>query len=403
MLAQDTGPFITPFDALADFLEIPDSAYETASARYMDLGDWLHDASRSSSASFSPTVFPQGSFRLGTAIRPWKRDHFDLDLTCVLADGVSMDRWTQRDVKDHLGRDLEDYRRERGIREHLEEKHRCWRLNYQDAMTFHMDIVPAIPQTQVTQSQLSELMVTKGVRATDAMELARYSIAITDDRHPEYETVSYKWLKSNPEGFARWFEGRMRQAEVYLRELADRLLLKSVEALPTYLWKTPLQRSVQILKRHRDVMFEQNPDVKPPSVIISTLAARGYGGEVDLGAALRHIVETMDQHIAEASPRVPNPVNPEEDFADRWGSPEGRRLDLEGNFRRWLEQAKIDVELYGAAESADAAAEQAALKFGANVDRQVLARAVGLGAVAAPLKAVHHLRRDDVPKPWRSK
>jgi hypothetical protein len=35
--------------------------------------------------------------------------------------------------------------------------------------------------------------------------------------------------------------------------------------------KTPLQQAVQILKRHRDMMFADDPEHKPISVIITTL------------------------------------------------------------------------------------------------------------------------------------
>ena len=399
-MARNGGVRLAPLDALADSLEIPDSAYETASARYKDLGNWLQDDSRASSAKHQPNVYPQGSFRLGTATRPWRRDHYDLDLTCVLAEGVSADRWTQAQLKQLLGHDLEAYRRERGVHVPLDEKHRCWRLNYQDDMTFHMDIVPAVPQTSVVRARLHELMSSAGLSDHYAVEVSHHAIAITDDRHPAYRAVSVDWPRSNPEGYALWFEGRMRQADRYLRDLAQRRQLASVAELPSQLWKTPLQRSVQILKRHRDVMFERDPDVKPPSIIITTLAAKAHRGESDLGAALSSIVGTMDHHVSEVSPRVANPVNPEEDFADAWGTPEGRRLDLEGHFRRWLEQVRSDLENYIGCTTTDSAVEQADAKFGARVDQHKLEIESGSSAGAEPARSVHVIRREDVPKPW---
>lgn len=54
---------------IAEFIDIPDSAYETAEKRYVDLGDCLSDASRTESASYDPHIFPQGSFRLGLVFR----------------------------------------------------------------------------------------------------------------------------------------------------------------------------------------------------------------------------------------------------------------------------------------------------------------------------------------------
>ena len=58
------------------------------------------------------------------------------------------------------------------------------------------------------------------------------------------------------------------------------LLAESVRAVPKYQSnKTPLQRAVQILKRHRDIMFAGDED-KPVSIIITTLAAKAYQGDV---------------------------------------------------------------------------------------------------------------------------
>ena len=51
-------------------IDIPDSAYQAAQRRFDDLEKWLRDKSKSKSAEFEPHVHPQGSFRLGTAIKP---------------------------------------------------------------------------------------------------------------------------------------------------------------------------------------------------------------------------------------------------------------------------------------------------------------------------------------------
>lgn len=60
------------------------------------------------------------------------------------------------------------------------------------------------------------------------------------------------------------------------------LLAESVRAVPKYQSnKTPLQRAVQILKRHRDIMFAGDED-KPVSIIITTLAAKAYQEKVRL-------------------------------------------------------------------------------------------------------------------------
>jgi hypothetical protein len=71
-----------------------------------------------------------------------------------------------------------------------------------------------------------------------------------------------------------------------------------VDELPTYQWKTPLQRCVQILKRHRDVMFADHPAAKPISVIITTLAASAYAGETNIDEAMRNILTNIENLVS---------------------------------------------------------------------------------------------------------
>ena len=118
--------------------------------------------------------------------------------------------------------------------------------------------------------------------------LATLAIAITDRRHPLYDQITRTLLSSNPRGFAAWFEERTRPLALgRMRHLVERGLYSSVEIVPPYEWKTPLQQSIQILKRHRDVMFRDDPGARPISMIITNLAAHAYAEESDLWSALR--------------------------------------------------------------------------------------------------------------------
>jgi hypothetical protein len=201
-----------------------------------------------------------------------------------------------------------------------------------------MDVVPSIPQTRETRTQLQEAMAAKGIEQNLAASVASLAGAITDDRKLNYEKLSLDWHISNSEGYALWFESRIRQAKLLMEAFAR----AKVDALPARQHKSPLQFCIQILKRHRDVMFEKNPDPKPISIIITTVAARAYNGEEDLTQAMTSIMRGMRKFISSAIPRVPNPVNPAEDFADRWYTAEGQRLDLEGNFYAWLDAVERD-------------------------------------------------------------
>jgi hypothetical protein len=383
-------------DFLAESLDIPDSAYEAAADRYRDLGNWLHDTSKSKSAQYDPNVFPQGSFRFGTAIKPWKSEDYDLDLSCNLR-ALTKNDCTQEDLKRLIGEDLDSYRKERGIFQNKEEKHRCWRLIYQDNLSFHMDIVPSIPQEENVILALKEQMIQAGTDSVLAKDVAVHAIAITDNRHRSYRIISSKWDISNPEGYAKWFESRMRQAGhlLVLRAMIEQVA--KVEDLPTYKWKTPLQRCIQIIKRHRDVMFEQNSDVKPISIILTTLAARAYQGETDLYDAISTILSRMGDLVRPQIPRVPNPVDPREDFADKWWKTrEGNTL--ENNFRLWLNQAKSDFDILTSSQNKEFIAEQAVQKFGTYLDSKKLSGITGASSIITGPKSY---QITGAGKPWR--
>jgi hypothetical protein len=385
---------------LAQMLEelaVPDSAYEKAISRYKDIGDWFC-RDNSSLADFDPHVFPQGSFRFGTVIRPLNaEEEYDVDLTCKLRNGVTKSSHTQKELKELVGEELKAYRVARQIQEKLESKHRCWRLNYQDELKFHADIVPAIPEEQSRRMLILDSLQKSSY--SNPSEAADSTVVITDDREPNFKEISADWNVSNPEGFAQWFEARMRTS----RELArlDKALLETV---PVFKKKSPLQQVVQLLKRHRDVMFEDNPDLKPISMIITTLAARAYNGEPDLSSALTNILNCMGSFVQSHSPRIPNPVRPEEDFADRWSMQKNRNLNLEKNFWAWLEQAKQDFEKIVNQNTAQLIVGKAKERFNVNLDESRLVKSLGgfgLNANQAVSK-VQIIEEKHAPKPWKS-
>jgi hypothetical protein len=116
----------------------------------------------------------------------------------------------------------------------------------------------------------------------------------------------------------------------------------SVEDVPDYQVKTPLQRAIQILKRHRDTVFSDD-EHKPISIIITTLAALSYDNEASLSLAMQKIVFGMEGFIQRQNGQayIPNPVNPLENFADKWAEEPKK----EQRFRSWLEQLKSDYRL----------------------------------------------------------
>lgn len=326
---------------IADALDIPPSKFEEAKSRYEAIGEWL-DRDASSIAAFSPAISPQGSFLLGTVTRPLTAaEEYDVDLVCLLQ-GTKTD-FTQKSLKEAVGREVELYAQAQNMEKPPEEGRRCWTLHYADGTQFHMDVLPALPDEQRYQVTLKE----HGYDAiADDPELTRQAITITDRARPEYARVTDDWPQSNPMGYAAWFRSRMTvQLNERKKARATReLITASVDDIPDYKVKTPLQRAIQLLKRHRDWMFANEGEHKPISIIITTLAAHAYNEESTISDALQSILRDMANYIEYQGNEVgiANPVNPAENFADKWAEEPKKRE----NFERWLDQARRDFALY---------------------------------------------------------
>lgn len=316
-------------DAIVDRLDIPKSYYRRAAERHKSLGEWLCRPN-SAVAHLNPTVASQGSFRYGTVIVPVHTNwEYDLDNVAILQ--LAKTALTQKQIKDVYGSEIKGYALAHGMQP-PEEKNRCWRLHYSDEVKFHIDSLPSLVEEQTVINAI----ISRGVPP----HLAALAVAITDKRHPEYQTITRALLSSNPRGFAAWFEERTRPwAGARIKKLVEQRFYASVEDVPPYEWRTPLQRSIQLLKRHRDVMFRDNPSGAPISMIITNLSAHAYSGEPEIGSALTNILESMPQYVRDMRPRVPNPADPAEDYADKWT----KNPMLEQNFWTWHAQAKADL------------------------------------------------------------
>jgi hypothetical protein len=382
--------------SILEKIELPEGAYEKAEKRYKDIGEWLHRPD-SSCVEYDPLVFSQGSFRLGTAIKPDSDEEYDLDMGCNLRQGLSKSQITQEQLKNHVGDELELYRKARAIKEELAEKKRCWRLEYADELSFHMDIVPCIPESEIARSVLKQRMV-ENSRFDDALaqNVSELAVSITDNTDPEYSAKTGNWRISNPEGYARWFETRMKTAREVINE-REMSFKASIDSLPYYQWKTPLQQVIQLLKRHRDTMFKDGEDSKPISVIITTLAAKAYDGESDLASALANVLSRMGDYINSVAPYVANPVNPSEDFADKWYDNGSAEYRLQDNFYKWLYQARADFKALCSKDSSQLVIDAA--DRGLDIDLDSTSVALALDLSAAVITRTKEMRSSD-PKPW---
>ena len=245
---------------------------------------------------------------------------------------------SQAGLKDRVGARLKLHPRYRRI---LDEGSRCWTLDPADA--FHMDILPAIPDL----NGLPE------------------SILITD------KDLFY-WQHSNPIGYADWFKLQMQERFNEQRRVIAKAINASVEDVPMWRVKTTLQRAIQLLKRHRDIYFQNDQDDKPISIIITTLAAKAYDNNPNLHEALFDMVVGMKDHIElrDSVYWVPNPVNPAENFADKWERYPARATKFFG----WLARVESDLTVFAKAAGIDNVAESLAPSFGAKLVGQAVNR-----------------------------
>jgi hypothetical protein len=325
-------------------LDIPPALRAAAESEYQSVGGWLADHADPGGDGWR--VYPQGSFRLGTVVRPEGVDEYDLDAVCVRA--LDKSQTTQAMLKGEVGEVLDRYLQARAGDPDgptaREERKRCWTLNY--PAPFHIDVLPALPNP----------------------ETQPHGILLTDRklRH---------WQYSNPIAYANWFQDRMRrelvQKQVRLAE-AERV---PPERVPLHTIKTTLQRVVQVLKVHRNRYFADDLDSRPASILITTLAAHAYQGEASLEQAVLDTVRAMPGLVRYEDDRwlVPNPVEPRENFADKWAE----HHDLASAFYDWLQRLEEDLLNAAETEGIDRAVVALSESFGEPVTKAAAAIAEG--------------------------
>lgn len=140
-------------DEICRVLELTTAQLEAARTSCEAVAEWL-------SASDNPLlkwieIYAHGSTGLGTTVRPIGREDFDVDLICKVL-RFTADR-PPAELKRIVGDRLKENARYAGM---LEEKKRCWRLNY--AREYHLDISPTIVNTECSNG--GELVPDKKLR-----------------------------------------------------------------------------------------------------------------------------------------------------------------------------------------------------------------------------------------------
>ncbi len=249
--------------------------------------------------------YPQGSIAIGATIASkLKTDEFDIDIAAQLdlSDCVS--------PNEPLDLLFEAIRGEPGSRyyEMTERKPRCITVNYKDKM--HLDVTPLI-RREDTPERESWLFHHKPEAPSESGKAITNSYGFAD------------WFKANTppdQDFADIFEARASEYEQMVALAAES------ESVPPH--EPPFQKSralivLQLLKRWRNVQYDERFERRPPSILLSKLIADAANHTGRLSEELLHQAQQMlskfrHWHNADCLIQVANPVCEQDVLTDRW-------------------------------------------------------------------------------------
>lgn len=280
-------------------LQITDTQYNKAKEHYEAIGKLL-DASDSPLAIYKPHIYPQGSLRISTTVKPIHQEEYDLDLVCEF----QALNWREISEPVRLLDEIEKLlKADSTYASMIEHKNRCIRIVYKD--DFHLDILPACPDK----------------------ELGHGCLLVPDRK-------AANWKPSNPSGFASWFDTQAsKRIQIATESVQPFVQRVRMESHPT------LKRVVQLMKRRRDVAFANNRENAPISIVLTTLAAQHHQYHTSVIHAFTDILDGIVESLPTNGDRlyVLNPANPSEDLSERWNS-DRKGYDMFANWITGLRQ-----------------------------------------------------------------
>lgn len=390
---------------LIEGLDISPTMHKNATEKYKAVATYLQVQ------GLTCDIFPQGSFSLGTVVRPYKESKevdYDLDFICCL--GEQKEKTTARYVKNIVKDTL---CKSELYKEKLQdiEWDKCWTLSYAEVngIGFNIDIVPGVSE--------SDEIIHSIVRGNLSEEDAKLAVAITDKRNQ-----NYFWLTSNPRAYKNWFEAINKPFLEYDRQNRRQIILEksrqiynSIEEIPEDLERSSLQRVIQILKHHRDVYYcrIKKEDLKPTSAIITTICAEiayGINPSLDVFELLQIIANDFEIYsknqilteeefskqyenkntIRKSDGKwcIINPVNSNDNLADSWNeNPEKAEL-----FFKWVKVMRKDC-----LESLQIEDNEFIALLENNFGREYVKKSIDLNDYAT----VTPMFITNTPKPWR--
>lgn len=317
--------------ALIEDVDITFTMYKNAEQKYNAITTVLENC------GLPTKIYPQGSFALGTFIKPKKakrKGEYDLDVVCEVDYDKSL--MTPSKLYEKIKQLLSDS----GIYgDKLDFYDECITITYSecDGFSFSIDIVPAVPEDSFDIEKMKTM--------SNEPDLCDTAIAISKAKN-----IS-EWGRSNPKGYRKWFDGINSKFLKYGKHTnrskvfeQTKHIYDSVEKIPSNLTRTPLQRVIQILKLHRNNYFENSSvkQFKVNTVIITTLVAKiasdapEYYDTFELLSYVLNELKNYSQLINNHTQfkqifpqrdlisfdgriwRINNPANPLDNLADSW-------------------------------------------------------------------------------------
>lgn len=305
---------------IAEEIQLDDTRKERMEVAYRAIESLLNeDTGFFKDAIFE--IYPQGSVRIGTTVKPIGKNEFDLDIVVHIV--MDWKKYPPQYIYNQLKRVLQNSDR---YKDKVELKNRCIRLNY--AGDFHMDILPGCQESNYDKDKL----------------------VIPDRKLGD-------WTSGNPRGYGNWFIEKSNLAKITLLEKAY-----AMENLPAdeFSKKKPLQRAVQLIKMYRDEYFKSNPEMATSSIILTTITGEFYEGEESIFDTIENIINKIKQNFNSVGSignrlKILNPVNSQEDFSDKWD--DDKEPELYEHFNKFIihlnKQWKILKEDNGVIEEAN--------------------------------------------------
>lgn len=314
-------PLSEPLDALlADIairVQLSATNHRLAVERYQAVNEWI-ERDGSSLEGRVAMFHPQGSMAIGATIASkLEKDEFDIDLIAILDISADTPPHKMLDILEQAIRGEPESR----YYDKTERCTRCIQIRYADEM--HLDVTPM-------------------VRIPGLPEKCGFIYHAPK----RYATADDKKIVANPWGFAQWFVANTPADQLFRAAFAERakayeaaILLAEADVEPVPEQSPIYEKSMavialQLMKRFRNVRYDQRAVRCPPSVVLAKTVADNAGRTSTLSDELILQASQLREMLAAAQGMaqiidVRNPICHSDHFTDRWpGTLDAQRVFL---------------------------------------------------------------------------